>query len=173
MNSLIFIVLYVNMHSFTGTGSWSCHTLPFSTLVTNIWKTGNLYDTSINLNSCKLAMSSGERDSQNLGFPYLLWHLFVCYNIAEMAGQIIMKGVGSLADFNYDVRVDVLYPKTRQTLSCAPDLACFDVRYAYHKVLGKATTRLDLKRFLIRSVLRCAVRQTDIHRCTLLMMEED
>ena len=90
-----------------------------------------------------------------------------------MAGQIIMKRVESLADSNYDIRIDVLYPKTRQNLSCAPDLACFDVRYAYHKVLGKATTGLDLKSFLIRSVLKCNLWQTDIQICTLLMTKED
>ena len=36
-------------------------------------------------------MSSGERDSLNLGFPYLLCYMSVCCNISVMAGQNTMK----------------------------------------------------------------------------------
>ena len=41
---------------------------------------------------CDLAMSSGERGSQNLGLPYLLFYASVCYNImSAMAGKSLMK----------------------------------------------------------------------------------
>ena len=36
-------------------------------------------------------MSSGERDSLNLGFPYLLCYLSVCCNISAMDGQNMMQ----------------------------------------------------------------------------------
>ena len=44
------------------------------------------------------AMSSGERDSLNLGFPHLICFASVCCNISAMAGQYLMK---SLVDSKY------------------------------------------------------------------------
>ena len=64
-------------------------------------------------------MSSGERDSLNLGFPYRLCYRSVCCNISAMAGQNIMKFSHqgkSPTDSKYDVRIDVLDPQTRQPL---------------------------------------------------------
>ena len=40
---------------------------------------------------CDLAISSGERDSLNKGFPYLLCYASVSCNIFAMAGQTLMK----------------------------------------------------------------------------------
>ena len=37
--------------------------------------------------SCDFAMSSGERDPLNLGFPYLICFASVCCNIFKEAGQ--------------------------------------------------------------------------------------
>mgnify|MGYP001796668517 CR=1 FL=1 len=60
-------------------------------------------------------MSSGERDSLNLGFPYLLCCLSVCCNISAVAGEydeILTPGVKSPADSKYDARIDVPDPQT-------------------------------------------------------------
>ena len=40
---------------------------------------------------CDLAMSSGERDSLNISFPYLLCYASASCNISAMAGQNLMK----------------------------------------------------------------------------------
>ena len=58
---------------------------------------------------CDFAMSSGERDSLNLGFPFLLCYASVCCNFSAMACQNSMKtpGVKSPIDSRYDVGIEV------------------------------------------------------------------
>ena len=61
-------------------------------------------------------MSSGERDSPNFGFLYLLCYLFGCCNISAMAGlEILTPGVKSAADSRYYERKDVLDPPNQTT----------------------------------------------------------
>ena len=50
---------------------------------------------------CNLLMSSGEKDSLNLGFPYLFCYVSVIYNISAMAGQSLIKNL-----YN-EVKIDV------------------------------------------------------------------
>ena len=70
-------------------------------------------------------MSSGERDSLNLGFPYLLCYMSVCCNISVMAGQNTMKlwlGMWLTADqksaFNWDGLWGKARSKIRQAKKC-------------------------------------------------------
>ena len=50
---------------------------------------------------CDFAMASGERDSLNLCFPYLLCYASVCCNISAMAGQNLMKSSMLLKILSY------------------------------------------------------------------------
>ena len=64
---------------------WNC-----SAFLTLLWKfhhTLSSYHIYITFSRCGLAMSSGERDSLNSGFPYLLLCASECYNISAIAGQ--------------------------------------------------------------------------------------
>ena len=40
---------------------------------------------------CDFAMSSGERDSVSLGFPYLICFASVCFNISAIIGRLFYK----------------------------------------------------------------------------------
>ena len=56
-------------------------------------------------------MSSGERDSLNLGFPYVVCYLSGCCNISAMAGHYIINFFEkSAADSRYDVRKHIQKP---------------------------------------------------------------
>ena len=83
--------------------------LPFSNFVFQVYIIAN-----VPCCTCDFAMSSGFRDSLNLGFPYLHVHCYVPVysNIFVTAEQNLMKishyvGVKSPVDFKFGVRIDV------------------------------------------------------------------
>ena len=49
------------------------------------------FTTIVPCSRCDIAMSSGERFSQNLGSPQLIYFVSLCCNISAMAGQNLMK----------------------------------------------------------------------------------